>query len=368
MQATVSQRNETRASLYVPAIDGLRFLAILLVFLHHSSLPAGWNVAQHLASRGWIGVEIFFAISAFLLFRLLQMEAELRGSISAGTFYARRLLRIYPLMIIFPIAMLCIFGPGGPFWAQRLAGIGLGLDNFLCWIRGYDTDVPYSAHLWTLSYEFQFYLVLPLAFIALRKLRNHGIAAALLGVELFALVARWTFATIGAPHPIIWVTPFLRPESTLIGIAIAIWQPRIPPLVSVVVLVAASAALLAGPGGEEIGNWTVAIYLFAGAVSGSMLLLALESTALVRVLSSRPIAYLGRISFGLYVYHLLAIGLAAQILSAASPTSDETIVRCAVIALSLALTVAMAVTSYYLLERPFLRIKDRLAVIGGRPI
>ena len=178
-------------SLYLPVLDGLRFIAFLLVFLHH--MPRTIIGFAAVSRVGWAGVDIFFALSSFLLFYLLSAEQKARGDIDIPKFYWRRLLRIYPLMLLFPLAMLAIFGGFAPQYYANVAGNVFGIENFLVWFRGY-SQLPYSPHLWSLSYELQMYVVLPLAFLIYRSAGQKFLLRLLIGIWLVSLGARATFS------------------------------------------------------------------------------------------------------------------------------------------------------------------------------
>ena len=136
--ASTSQETEGRidqqvvGSLYLAALDGLRFLAFLLVFLHH--LPRTFAVLSTASRVGWVGVEIFFAISSFLFFYLLAAEQQACGEIDIPKFYWRRLLRIYPLMVLFPFLMLALFTGFQPQYYSDVAGNIFAIENFLIWV------------------------------------------------------------------------------------------------------------------------------------------------------------------------------------------------------------------------------------------
>ena len=150
-----------------------------------------------------------------MLFYLLSAEQKARGDIDLPKFYWRRLLRVYPLMVLFPVAMLVIFGGFGSQYFTDVAGDVFGIENFLIWFRGY-SKLPYSPHLWSLSYELQMYVVIPIAFLIYRSAGQKFLLRLLLGVWIVSLGARATFLfTVPEARGIIWVTPFLRPESTL---------------------------------------------------------------------------------------------------------------------------------------------------------
>ncbi|MBZ0228987.1 MAG: acyltransferase [Bauldia sp.] len=346
---------------YLPALDGLRFLAFLLVFFHHSApLPFAYIFPQ-LRQRGWVGVEVFFAISAFLFFRLLMDEEKIAGRINIANFYIRRLLRLYPLMVAFPLLMLVIWGAGRPHAFARLLGLASFNDNFMVWLLGYNTSIPFSAHLWTLSYEFQIYLLIPPAFLLYRAIGFRNFMIVLVCVFAVCFAARGAFILAGAKHPIIWVTPFLRPESTLIGIALSLGlSSRLKTPLVVAVLFVGVAVFLIGPNVQRIGGWTLVLYPIIAIVGGSLLWLVAERGVFSSFFGSRPIAFLGKISFGLYVYHLVAIAVVER--SAASmPVWGR-------FWLALLFTIALGTASYYGFEQWFLRLKRRFSVIESRPI
>ncbi|MCB1487707.1 MAG: acyltransferase [Bauldia sp.] len=350
---------QVEKSLYRPSLDGLRFIAFLLVFVHH--FPKFDNlIMSTIHDNGWIGVEIFFVISAFVLFQLLVAEQDRTGGTNVIHFYLRRLLRLYPLMIGFPIAMALIF-PTKPGALGRLVASASFIDNFATWISGYNFSVWFTAHLWTLSYEFQIYLLIPLAFLMFRTLGTRRFLVVLATVWVICFCARIAFALLEAPHPIIWVTPFLRPESTLLGIGLGIAVfDRVPNALALVAAAVSGAAILALPGVGTIGWSTSIIYPVIAIFSLSLAFLALNLRPLRSLLSLRPIVFLGSISFGLYVYHMLASHISRRWLSEFVGAEGQFI-------LALALTIILSVASYYGLERPFLKLKHRISAVESKP-
>lgn len=333
--------------IFFPALDGLRFFAFLAVFMLHS-LP--------LAQRGWLGVELFFAISAFLFFRLMQVEWDRTGSVDVGRFYLRRLLRLYPLMALFPIAMLIIFGMP-PHGLQRLIGILTFRDNLLACLHGFN-PVPFSPQLWTLSAEFQLYLIIPFLFIASRKLgdRHFLVLAAALGIA--GIVARYLVISAGAPHPVVWVLPALHPESTLLGMVAALAiSSRLEWRAVLIVAVVAALVLAIVPIDYMRANGRMWIYPVAGIMCAAFVWLAAHRD--FALLRNPAISYLGKISFGLYVFHILGLHIG----DVAFPES-----LALKFASGLALTVALAAISYEVLERPLLRLKSRFEIVPSRPV
>lgn len=370
LQATASQQVAQAPALYLAPLDGLRFFAFLSVFIHHlSPLKTVYPMAV-MQQIGWAGVDLFLAISSYLFFHLLSAEYTKTGTINIGWFYARRMLRIYPLMMLFPLAMLLIYGTGNGLGYLRLAGLGLFLDNVVTWVKGYNVSIPFSAHLWTLSYEFQFYLFLPFIFLACKRYGNRAFLSGVLVFFAYCFVARMIVYALGAPHPLIWVTPFLRPESILIGMSLVVMRPHWHWAYS------ATAAILAGSAFAMLPlPWTSPVgsalaYPLIAVIAGGILDTATRAQWLSSALSVRPLTILGRISFGLYVYHLLAIHLATTLLQQYLPAHQNQSGSSADYALyfiaALAVTILLSLASYWLIEHWFDRLKLKFAVVVGR--
>lgn len=354
-------------SLFLPQLDGLRFLAFLAVFIHHSpsaDFIPGWNlVRQH----GWVGVELFFVISAYLFFHLLGAEKAKTGAIAVGNFYKRRALRILPILWVFAAAMFVLFSDHSATAAVRTAASMLGVDNMLVWIDGYST-VPYAAHLWTLSFEIQVYLVIPLAFFAHQALDRPQFLAALALVWGFCFTLRVLVSLAGAEHPIVWVSPFLRPEAVLLGLALCVARPSWPPIISASVAVASVCAIVLLPGLESpLGM--IGLYPFTALAAAATVDVALRQKGVGSLLGHPTVRFLGKISFGLYVYHVLAMAVTRQAMRAAGlPVEPDTFATWLIwLTLALGTTIAMAIVSYFLFERPFLRLKaQRYSSVEGR--
>lgn len=355
---------------YLASLDGLRFFAFLAVFVHHLPGYAPSAALMTAKNYGWAGVDLFFVISAFLFFHLLDAEYEATGKINTRNFYIRRLLRIYPLMIGFPILILIIYGAADWISAlARLTGIALISDNFISWIAGYNKAIRFTPHLWTLSYEFQIYLIIPAAFLAWKTLGQRWFLTLLGLILLYGIALRTTFFVIGARHPIVWVTPFLRPDSVLFGIALAVVRPKWHWAYSAVAAAIGLAIFLSLPRPWEGLGANGFSYLVLAATAAAAVDTALRSPIASIARANGPIVFLGKISFGLYVYHLLAISLADRWiltywrrLSPKDQLDDYTILFIG----ALVVTIALSVASYYILERPIERLKRRFTVVLGR--
>ena len=361
----------TKPALYLPSLDGLRTFAFLLVFMHHN-LPGPVQLGLgHVQRQGWAGVELFFAISAFLFFHLFRAEYERAGHISVSAFLIRRVLRLYPLLIVFSGAMAIYAIAAGKVPVADAVGRFLGFaglfDNLLVWLKSY-SDIPFTQHLWTIAYEFQIYLCMPAAYYAFVKWGRTRFLYALLTVWILAVLARLAFVLLDAVGPI-WVTPFLRPESTLVGIALSVGlfeRAKAP----VVIAVGAAAVIALGfaPRVGVEGLASLYIYPIVAVACGALLWLGRYAPWVSRALAVAPLRYLGKISYGLYVYHFLAIHfgwLAAVALGLRFVVAGGFF---GTLGLSLIFCIAMSAVSYQLLERPFLKMKQRLTIVTGRTI
>jgi len=346
---------------YVPQLDGLRFTAFLLVFMNHFSWPGGFFKAY-----GWMGVDLFFVISAFLFTSLLHAEKQKTGSINICLFYLRRLLRIVPLYLFF-IAVILIAFSTMIVWdttlLKRLIAMVTFTDNLVTASgRGWN-GLPYSVHLWTLSFEMQFYAIIPFGYLVLARMNRIDRLIALGWVLTLSLLARLVLLGLGYKHPTIYLVPFLRPEPMLLGIALAFWyidgQPAWPWALAFATAVVLFDFMLRS--GVNIstysGPWQYLVYAIAATIMGVFVCAAIRGPYLFKqILAAAPLRFLGKISYGLYVYHLLAIAMIPTWLE--GPAGFAT---------GILLTIAMSSASYYIIERPFLKLKDHYAIIASRP-
>ena len=335
---------------YQPSLDRLRAIAIAAVVLYHATdftFPA----------TGQVGVDLFFVLSGFLITTILLDEHRRRGAVSLGSFYRRRALRLLPAMLV----MLTAFGLVASVVSdvrESLAGVAAGVAYVMnhAIAGGYSDALPDElAHLWSLSAEEQFYLVWPLVLLGFFRARL-GLAAwaCATGIVLVQLRALDLLAS-GASTPRVEFGVDTRSVSILTGCLLALLLaarsgpvPRIPQrleLVAPVVLVALividwQRSLFAGP------------LLVAALCSAVLVVQALDRTSPVaRALSIAPLVFLGRISYGLYLWHLPILAAFGVMGAGLTPVAVPAV----------AVAVAAATASYYLVERPFMRRKSRPA-------
>ena len=359
---------------YHPELDVLRFLAFIGVFLHHtlprdatpyvnSGLPfvvADWLVvAKH---AGAYGVDLFFVLSAYLITELLLREHANRGSFSISAFYVRRALRIWPLYFVFlAITVLVVPGivPDESFGTLYIISFALFIGNWVCAANGLPFSV--ASPLWSISVEEQFYLTWPLL---LRLVGVQRIKQLALGLLAVALTTRIVLAAFEVGHPAVWCNTFARLDSIALGAFLAVaLGGRAPQIKTIGRIVLGGSGLvlllLVAKYLQQDGPTSVVTYLATATASVMLLVALLRPNA--QFLLQRPfswLVYLGRISYGLYIFHLLAIALTAQLLitNLGIPLNFEFRIL-----LSFGVTVLFAAVSYRWLEQPFLIFKKRFS-------
>lgn len=345
------------------SLDGLRCLSILAVVWHHAATGPR---PLALARNGFIGVDLFFVISGFLITTLLLRERTVRGTISLRRFWIRRTLRIFPpyfallgaaaiaLGLVFPTAQM-----RAPFFAE-LPFLATYTSN---WVE----ITTLFGITWSLATEEQFYLLWPLVErflarwvapilvvgVALNQCLNFGLldaqVEAVTGLHRSQLaVLQTTFTPIlfgaalahGLEHP----AGFARAARLLGARAAAPFA------------LAAVVAIASVPGGLE-GMPRLALHVALTALVAACVLR--EDNGLRRLLAWRPVARLGAVSYGIYLYHLVALHGVHRLLGAAS-SNAVLFVSCA------AVSVVFAEISYRVLEAPFLRLKPRFEAAVSR--
>src|SRR5258708_16721674 len=301
---------------YLPELDGLRFVAFLSVFLSHvAAFSNGANEAkpaiiQIFNLMGRFGVDLFFALSAYLLTTLMMREMERFGTVHLRAFYMRRLLRIWPLYFTWIVALILT----RHLWSDYSLGFFvpwlLFAGNFQASVIAINSLV--ILPLWSLSVEEQFYLIWPLL---VRNLTRRGLVVAGTSIWVMTTCARFELLWHGfTPHQI-WFTGFARLGSIAAGILIAAlmrrpvqWGRAI--LVGFGLLCCADAGachlLLSRPEGFAAPMWGFTI----AAVGSVAFLVAAIGGKPGGLLTSSPFIYMGRISYGIENLHGSGLGIA----------------------------------------------------------
>ncbi len=362
----------TQKRFYLPELDGLRFFAFLLVFLHHHPLLSEIPYVSYLHTRGWIGVDLFFCLSAFLFTKLLIAEYQKTNTISFKKFYIRRLFRIWPVYFVFTLFCILLFLNNSNITDTiftRIIGLFTFTDNIMTALDGYN-PIPFVPHLWTIAYEEQFYILTPLIILLLIRLTPQKRKVVLLAVfVIFCLIRAYLIAK-QVPHPAVWVLPFTHFEAITLGIVIGFGGmdfiiKKLNTFFILLLCIVAFIALCILPNITNISHTLFFNYLLIGIATSFSLLAVLKSTSLKKICASKICVYLGKRSYGLYLYHLLGNWIGWQ---TATFFNIENHTQLFSFVCSFFFTVLISIISYQFLETPFLRWKKRFEVISSRPI
>jgi peptidoglycan/LPS O-acetylase OafA/YrhL len=360
---------------HVPALDGLRGLAILMVVAVHSVqlVPPGLaesflaKAVVKTASAGWLGVDLFFALSGFLITNLLLDMP--RTAPALKNFYGRRALRILPayaLVLAVSLAFRLAVDPGT---ATRLKVpdpshhglMALYVQNLVYLWGGDVTRCGWLTHTWSLAVEEHFYLLWPAVVLALGRNRLRFVVPALVGA---ILVIRLGAVDQRVPLMAVYTATWFRMDALLLGTAIALFPP-LPKAVHLAVIAAFAGFLahetravdrlgLAAPFMQRHG------YTLAGLAAASLVGWAAQSVRVFApILRSAFLRFTGLVSYGIYLVHVpvkIALGPHLRETFGSLPPLLQFVIYFAAI---LSASFALALISWKILESPCLRLKDR---------
>lgn len=328
------------------ALDGLRAVAVALVIAFHCD--------RNGVTGGFVGVDVFFVLSGFLITTLLMDECDQTGTIAVGRFYIRRAMRLWPALLMMLAAYVAaaplLFPEADARWDALLAGLYLSDYSHAFW------GVPDAInHTWSLSVEEHFYLLWPFAILALARI-DRRVACYLLAAA-FALATLWRITDLVIWHDFRW-TYFrfdTRMSGLLLGSAIAMlpWRPATRPTaealsVAGMLCLLWAAATLQWMTPEPLLLPGVIVDLGAGCVV--MALASGQRSLLGRALSWWPIVYVGAISYSLYLWHY-------PIMKVLRDHFDATWV---IALIAVPLSLAIAALSFEFVEKPIAAVRKQM--------
>jgi peptidoglycan/LPS O-acetylase OafA/YrhL len=376
--AAFARRRSSGVPFYRPELDVVRFFAFLSVFAYHTLYsPLDHLVGRHvpmwfaqfevsISRAGAYGVDLFFVLSAYLITELLLREKDERGSLDIKAFYLRRTLRIWPLYYFFIVlaALVPFLNPSGTFTWRYVLGFLLLAGNWVTIAFG----PPQSAALplWSVSVEEQFYLLWP---PVVARLSRGQIAFAAIGMIVLANLARVVVLLLHGGAWSVWTNTLARLDPIAAGILLAIiLRGRAPNIglrtrFALIALGVAAIGLtghFAAPWGDGL-PWLGTLVSYP-VVAASATVIVLGAIGIgIRL---RPLEYLGKISYGLYVYHQMCIWITDRVVR----LRNGPLHVCVREVVALALTIAVSMVSYTVLEKPFLKLKQKLAHVESRPV
>jgi peptidoglycan/LPS O-acetylase OafA/YrhL len=372
-----------------PALDGVRGIAILTVFLYDClKLPAGGPITFALrkaSAAGWVGVDLFFVLSGFLITGILLDSRGRPGYLSS--FFARRSLRIFPLYFLalwitfILLQQLAEVVPAArsaagnvELLARHQVWFWTYLQNWWMAFEGHWPDVNYLNHFWSLAVEEQFYLVWPLVvgWLSLRGLTR--LCCVCVAGALALRIGLWL---AGSPSVVLYVTTITRMDSLCLGALFAIalrspgWYSRIsraawPAMATLAIAIVAIDAVwpllkTQTAGAQTVGHTLLGLlfglFVFAAAV------LKPDHPA-ARLLSQRWLTLPGQFSYAMYVMHRPVHKLLLRLDWSMLP---EVLRPYAIFGATLAGSLALAALSWKFFEKPFLSLKAWFPRPGDTP-
>jgi peptidoglycan/LPS O-acetylase OafA/YrhL len=347
----MAKKNSAR---HMPGLDGLRALAVIAVVWHHTHPGYAFlPISRH----GFLGVDVFFVLSGFLITTLLLSEQRATGTISLRNFYIRRSLRIFPLYYLV-LALLSVY-----------FAVAASTANSQAFLRELPWHVSYTSNwvelqsmmaiTWSLSTEEQFYLVWP-PLLALLGVRSLWLVFAFLAfnqvINFGALDP--ALASMGVPYESLSIlqitfTPILLGVLLAFALRVSAVRRFVAGLPAWATFAACLVALAVADLPMDLRGWPRLSFHLATSCIIALVVLRPDSLV-VRALEWRPLAYVGTVSYGVYLLHKLVLHVVGRGLGGTALKAPELL-----FAMVLLGTVGLAALSYHYFESRMLRLKAR---------
>lgn len=374
---------------YQPALDGIRAIAVTLVALFHLDVAGGPDIVR----GGWLGVDVFFVLSGYLITSLLLDERRRNGHIKLGHFYVRRFLRLAPLSVA--LVVFCL--SAALFDGERRFDINLPVKGALSvlfyysnwWSIRFPAGLGSLGHAWSLSIEEQFYFVWPWLVVVLlwagrkRASRNALLVVTVVLVAAMGLGRYWYWSVNTQPDTPGMVTfnawmnlyrnSLLRPDGLLYGCLLAVVLhgvrstmrlQRIAAACGIVGAIIATLIIMAAhpvtwtPWVAFIPVWGLSLFNASILAVVAWLVLAPRSW-FARVLSLKPVVWIGRRAYGIYLFHFIIIYAIRRHMHWYSWRLAIT---------TIILTLVVSGVSFRWFESPFLTLKERFSSRTPSPV
>ena len=366
-------------SKYLPSIDSLRALAVLAVIIYH--------VDVNYLPGGFLGVDLFFVLSGYLISSLIIKEFRKTGTVNLYNFYIRRARRLLPavyFMITVGLVVMVLFNEVllrkshldaifGYIYSSNWWYIFHKLDYF----DSFGAQSPFK-HLWSLAIEEQFYMIFPLLFLLVNRKKkskdgtyklNKNFLYVVLGLILVSLIAHILLFDINNISRIYFGTD-TRAFSLLVGVVGAILYPmerlhtKVTPqqnlIYSVISLVSIATLITVMIYTSEYNTWLYRGGFLLVAILGLIVIISSgkQHTVIARLLSFKPVVFIGKISYSLYLWHF-------PILVLTTPVAEIGNTNIYFVILRVILTFIVAIVSYVFVETPIRKLgfKNYIKVI-----
>ena len=357
-------------SKYLPSIDSLRALAVLAVIIYH--------VDVNYLPGGFLGVDLFFVLSGYLISSLIIKEFRKTGTVNLYNFYIRRARRLLPavyFMITVGLVVMVLFNEVllrkshldaifGYIYSSNWWYIFHKLDYF----DSFGAQSPFK-HLWSLAIEEQFYMIFPLLFLLVNGKKkskdgtyklNKNFLYVVLGLILVSLIAHILLFDINNISRIYFGTD-TRAFSLLVGVVGAILYPmerlhsKVTPqqnmIYSILSLVSIAGLVTVMIYTSEYNTWLYKGGFLLVAILGLIVIISSgkQHTLMSKLLSFKPIVFIGKISYSLYLWHFPVLVLTTPVSEIGNPNIFFVILR-------IVLTFAVAIVSYVFVETPIRKL------------
>jgi peptidoglycan/LPS O-acetylase OafA/YrhL len=334
---------------YRPALDGVRALAIAPVVSYHAF---GW-------ADGWMGVDLFFVLSGFLITTLLLEEQAASGTISFRAFYRRRAARLFPGLLLM-LAVLVIITRGAHAWSVLFAAT---YTTNIAAVLGHRPP-PALAQMWSLAQEEQFYLWWPPVLLLVMRFRPALLIRVLCLLIAAVVVEKAALVATGATAVRVYQAPDTHAVPLLVGcligalfvtgrIRVLSERAALAALAAVVAVIVASIFVVI-----DSSSLQATLYPFA---CGLLVVAAVGDRGVARrLLAARPCVFVGRISYSIYLWHLPVLA------AAGARAADAHRLRAA---LMVCAAVVVAAASFRFVEQPLrTRLRTRRARASGAAV
>lgn len=348
--------NHALKSGHIPILDGLRAVAVFFVVFYHLGYER---------SPGGYGVIMFFVISGFLITWLLLKEHDRTHTIDLRQFYRRRTLRIFPAFYVYALVVIgaLLMTKRPVLWTQAVASL-FYLTDYYNAILG-DPNTAFS-HTWSLAIEEQFYLVWPIFFLFLLRHRCNMARVLSVAIACIWIYRAFLCYVVGVNQGYIYAAFDTRCDALIVGclLAVLLKEDRFPnviirfvshpigPILTLLLLVV--VIYLPELVGKEIPRYrdVFGFLLAPPLIALAIIQLIAHHAALPwRWMETTPVKFLGKISYSLYLYQQIVLGPVEHSLRA--------LPRAVVVVACVFVTIAVASTSYYFVERPLMRWKRK---------
>jgi len=327
---------------YNPSLDGLRAIAVLLVVLFHAKIPG--------VPGGFIGVDVFFVLSGFLITTILRAELTKTGRIQIFAFYWNRILRLYPPLILMLIAWFFLMPIHLPD-LDRVRNGAIALFYLSDYALAFGSLKGHLGHTWSLAVEEHFYMIWPFVLILTRTFEDKKFV--IFCICLFTVATAWRVADFTLFES--WSRTYHRFDTRLAGLtlgsAVAAWPgPNREGGSGIAAIVALTMILVASTLLQWGSLQSISIGMFLVHIASASLILSLRNAQGItsQILATKGLVYIGLLSYSIYLWHFPISKVLLKFYSSGTT-----------LALVLPITIIISALSFELMEKPLRKYRAK---------